>query len=424
MHVVALARVQQAAPREPARRRTSVVDHVKESKVRAARPAVARRRPEGGHVERASAQHAQVLLERGDVFASRARGGHELVVPVGAREKLAQDSEELPAVAVAHEQRAISPAQRAAAVQDERARQAHGALDSRRVVVLAGPCVVDGVDAGGGGEGLDVVGGEIREIPEQPRHLRAREPAQSPRDVGEGGGRLLDGPGNGERIVSHEGPVHEDDEPDARAAHPLAQALHGQAPIVGSLRGERGERDACGLDLERCSLRVDGRSDLRRSRSRAQCCQGVPGCERDGHGEHEDDEDQHRSARVLIASASCRNATWPRTFAGCHQSVFQGRNCPLITIRTRSLSGSASRRARRPQSRSACPRGEDQLGHVASVHDASIARATFQQRSNGTANSAHHVSPGHASRHARVLPLPTRHRPIGRRFPRLSRFSA
>src|ERR1019366_3703201 len=147
VHVVAAARVQETAERGRAGRRLAVVYHVQEPELRGGREGVARWRPERRDVEGAAAEALEVILEDADVLPARRGGAHQFVVAARSRDELAQESKELTAVAVPDQQDAIVGAERASAVKREDAGEADGLLDPRRVMVLARPGEVDGLDA-------------------------------------------------------------------------------------------------------------------------------------------------------------------------------------------------------------------------------------------------------------------------------------
>ena len=132
-----------------------------------------------------------MVFERAEILAAELRGREELLVAARPRQKLAQDREELPAVAMPDEEQTLTRTDRSAAVERERARETNRALNSRRMVVFARPGEVGGGDPGGASERLDVVAREVRQIAEHARDVGAREAANRAPDVGQGRERTI-----------------------------------------------------------------------------------------------------------------------------------------------------------------------------------------------------------------------------------------
>ena len=172
-----------------------------------------------------------MVLERADVFATRGGGGEQILVAARARDELAEDGEELPAVAVTHEENAVAGLKRAPAVKRQRPREPHGPLDPGGVVVLARPGEVGRVDAGAAREGIDVGGREVRHVAEDAGDLRAGEAANRASDPGEDRERVVGHLRDRERVIPHERAVREEDEPDVRRPHPVTHVEHFALPL-------------------------------------------------------------------------------------------------------------------------------------------------------------------------------------------------
>jgi hypothetical protein len=315
VNVVAVGRVQDAEERGRARLRPTVVDDVKDPEPRAARPAVARRSSERDDVDREATDDGEVVFERAEVLSSRDGGGEELFVSVRLREELAENGEDLPSVAVADEEDAITGAKRASAVESERASEANRPLDPGGVMVLAGPDEVDRLDPGRARERVDVRAREVGEIADDPRDLRPRETAQGATETGQRREGLADDVRDRERVVADERPVGEEDETDAGAPHASADVAHLALPFGCPLGRALGEHEARGLGrrklgVERRPVDVNGARATATDDVTGRKCRQPDGDQHHHHGEEGERKKGERDEHLKHARAEVSPSLW------------------------------------------------------------------------------------------------------------------